>query len=81
MEHDEKIKMVYEQIATSTRYFLDWRNKLLAGYIVIISALYYFILTWVSKPENFTLFLYILSCSAGVILTLFFFFLNLRIIK
>ena len=33
MEQDEKLKIVYEQIITSTRYFLDWRNKLLAGYM------------------------------------------------
>ena len=78
MEQDEKLRMVYDQINTSTRYFLDWRNKLFVGYIVIISALYYFILTWVSKPENFTLFVYIISCFTGVIITVFFFLLNFR---
>ncbi len=78
MDQDEKLKFVYEQIVTSSRFFLDWRHKLLGGYIVIISALYYFILTWMSLPEHFTVFIYVLSCLVGILLSILFFLLNHR---
>jgi hypothetical protein len=75
----ENFKLVYEQILTSVRYFLDWRYKLFVGYIVVISALHYFIIAWNSKQENSNNWIYILSCFAGVLLSGLFFFINLRI--
>ncbi|TAL44990.1 MAG: hypothetical protein EPN92_08060 [Chitinophagaceae bacterium] len=74
----ENFKVVYEQIHNSIRYFLDWRHKLFVGYIVIISALYYFIITWLSQQEHYDPFIYKLSCGVGSGLSILFFFLNLR---
>jgi hypothetical protein len=81
MDNDEKLKLLYENSSALHRYFLDWRYKLLAGYIVIISALGYFILTWIQKPEHYTALTYILTCSCGIIISLLFYFINHRITK
>ncbi len=81
MEKDEKIKLVYEQSSTLHRYFLNWRYSLIAGFIVIISAIGYFALTWVQKPENYSILIYILTCSCGIIITLVFALMNHRITR
>jgi len=75
----DRNKLVYEQAGVEQRYFLDWRYKLIAGFIVIISSIGYFIITWLHKPENFSEGFYILTCSIGIIITIFFAFLNHRV--
>ena len=75
-----KLKNVsYNQATKLHRYFLDWRYKLFAGYIVIISAIGYFIITYLQKPENFTPFLYSFLCGIAIIVTIIFALLNYRI--
>jgi hypothetical protein len=79
MEKDEKLKLIYESANQRHRYFLDWRYRLFAGYILIISAIGYFILTWIQKPENYSEVDYVLVCICGIIMTILFFFINQRI--
>ena len=79
MDKDEKVKLVYEHSSSLHKYFLNWRYSLIAGFIVIISAIGYFAITWVQKPENFTILNYTLTCSCGIIITLVFALINHRI--
>lgn len=80
-ENGEEIKIVYDQCGTMHRYFLDWRYKLLAGYVAIISAIGYFIFTWVQKPSNYSFTLYLFVCLIGVIISLIFALLSHRLTK
>ncbi|MEZ5082867.1 MAG: hypothetical protein R2750_05400 [Bacteroidales bacterium] len=81
MDSDEKLKLMFEQTAILHKYFLDWRYKLSAGYIAIISFLGYFILTWIQKPENFNTFTYISVSMAGIFVSILFCLINHRITK
>lgn len=75
----EKLEKLYEKASHMHQYFLNWRYKILAGYIVITSAIGYFIFTWVLNPDNFSESRYIFTCLAGITVTIIFFFLNYRI--
>ena len=77
--HLERIKIIYEQNGLLHRYFLDWRYKLIAGYIVIVSAIGYFLITWLQKPENYSKLEYIILCSIGITVTIIFCFIHNRI--
>ncbi len=81
MENDEKTKLLYEKSAELHKYLLDWRYKLLAGYFVIISAIGYFLITWIQIPANYTKCNYILICICGLFVPIFFALINYRLTK
>ena len=77
----EVLKIVYEQCASLHRYFLDWRYKLLAGYIAIVYVIGYFIFTWIYNPSNYSIYIYGFTVFLGVLLTILFSLINHRITK
>lgn len=81
MDYDDKLKLIYENSASLHKYFLNWRYKLLVGYIIVVSAIGYFIFTWLQKPENFSVLNYIITCLCGMLITFFFFLINHRITR
>ena len=78
MDRDEKLKFLMEQSIEFHKIFIDFRNRLLAGLLVVISAISYFLFTWVEIPENYSKTVYILVCSCGALCTLLLFFINIR---
>ena len=77
----DELKIVYDQCATLHRYFLDWRYKLLAGYIAIVYAIGYFIFTWLHDPSNYSAYIYGFTVVLGVFTTISFSFINHRLTK
>ena len=70
----EKLKLLYEENAAQFRYFLTWRQVLLAGYFAIIVALAIGF-NWAIERPAFVLFIFPL---AGAALSVLFWALDLR---
>lgn len=72
-ELSEKLKLMHEAAAKKHEYFLDWRYKLFAGYIAVIAALAYFLVT-----ADLTVIAYDWICRLGIVLTILFGIINHR---
>jgi hypothetical protein len=70
----EKLKLLYEENATQFRYFLTWRQLLLAGYFSIIAALALGF-KWALGRHDVAPFVFPL---AGAIVSVFFWALDFR---
>ena len=73
----EARQMVYTTAAELHRYFLSWRNQLLAGYFAVVAAIavaYHWAYT---QPHHSVAWILIVGCFAFAI-TLFFFLLEMR---
>ncbi len=73
----ESLKMVYENAAEQHRYFISWRQFLLAGYFAIIGILFYSAYTIFGKSEFYQKFTFVIILCISVI-SKFFLFLERR---
>lgn len=47
----EKLKLIYEKAAEHHKYYLSWRQLLLAGYFTVVGIIFYSVYTLVEKGD------------------------------
>ena len=68
---------MYEKAIEMHRFFLNWRYRLLAGYIVILWTLVYSLAKLNENTDNYNAY-FISICITGIIITIIFVFLSAR---
>ena len=67
----EKLKIVYDKVAEHHKYYLTWRQVLLAGYFVIIGMIFYSIYSIIENNSEFQKICFIVILSIAFISWLF----------
>lgn len=64
----EKLKLIYEKAAEHHKYYLSWRQLLLAGFFTVVGIIFYSIYTLV---DNVDIIFYAIAAVLGIIIYFF----------
>jgi len=63
----EKLKLIYEKAAEHHKYYLSWRQLLLAGYFTVVGIIFYSVYTLVEKGD---IIFNVIAIALGIIIYL-----------
>lgn len=74
----EKLKLIYEKVSEQHRFYIAWRQYLLAGYFAVIAALLYTVFHLFSLRDEFVRYYSVNVAAVIPIVSLFFMWLDNR---